>query len=1147
MKKMKNVSSDYDSKPLIVIAGMHRSGTSFLSRALNLTGVYMGDIESIISHEWPFNESNPAGHWENRKIVELTEKTLRENGGSWFEIPKKIIISDELGQEIKNVMVGLQSHSSIAIGFKDPRILLCLDSWQDYLPKNLIIIGIFRHPLKVAESLKKRDGFDYQKSLDLWKTHNQKLLDLLDKYKGFLLNFDWPRDKIISEINMIVDKLGLIRNENLSKWYSEELLRSNETFESKHSIQPEIDVIYSRLVQRSSQNQSVSISQITHTEKELEAIIQGLIYEINSQDEYFKRLEKQNKFLEKTLAEDLHPMSSLLAEYFKRPDLKNVFPEVYNGEYTRLVNWAIEDCENQPRGEEKTVARLSKHLSWYKNYLSTKPTDDKIKVLQEELTSFRNQLSKLKQDIEEKEESIKNLHKEIEEKEESIKNLHKIEQDYHKVINDLSILREQYATTTESLFKERIATKHELEKINFEKKKYQEQADQLERLKEQQEKIMHELSGSYWLYKRELESIQNSLGFKLLKNFNRKLDNLSPAGTKREGLKKIAIASLRTINEKGFQEFLKETQVKIKRKEFKILETPKEITETSPDIDPANLPVNNPLACELWMTRHQPKMSDISKMEKELKSFKYKPQISIVIPVYNPPEKYLTEAIDSVIHQVYQNWEIIAVNDGSTDENVGNILESYSKKDKRIRVFHKENEGVPKTLNYGFSKSKGEYVVVLDNDDILEPHALFELVQFLNVHGTDWNLIYSDETLINENAKPFALFFRPDFSPDFFLSHQYFVHMVATKRSVLEEIGGADKTFPNVSWDYDLWGRVIAKDFKKVGHIPRVLYRWRRYKESTSTQEVSKVMEQSKIALRKLMKILNIEGEVYDGLNFNFFRIKRNLRNEKVSIIILTRDPILTKQCVESIENKTTYKNYEIIILANNLKNEEDKKMFDEIGLKHKVVYYNKPFNFSQMNNYAVKFASGDHLLFLNDDTEIILEGTVEAMLEHSQRKEVGAVGARLLFYNNTIQHAGVIMGLFDSCEHIFKFKGDDLQYLGSNFAIRNYSAVTAAAVMVPRRVFEEVGGFDEKLAIVFNDIDLCLRIRERGYLITYTPYAAFYHYEHATRKDGKSDLHPVNEDMMFKQRWKSLIANDPYYNPNLSRYHYDSRPRFDK
>ena len=1133
IKKTRDIDSDHDSKPLIIIAGMHRSGTSFLARSLNLSGLYIGDIDNLISYEWPFNESNPAGHWENRKIIELSDRTLRENNGSWFNIPNRIIISDELGQEIKKTIMELQNHPAMAIGFKDPRILVCLDSWLDYLPKNLIIVGIFRHPLKVAESLKKRDGFDYEKSLDLWKTYNEKLLNLLDRHNGFLLDFDWSKDKLTSEIETIIDKIGLVRNENFSEWYREDLLRSDVTYEAKYTVSSEIDSIYLKLVQKSSKNQSVIVSKIKHSTKELEEIIKNLISEVNNQIKYFKKLEEQNKFLEKTLNEDLHPMSSLLSEYFKRPDLRQAFPEVPDGEYTRLVQWAIKDCEGQPEGEEKTILHLSKYLSWYRNYLATKPTKEIVDAQEKELTSLKNQISNLDLQIKTENEA-------------KIIEIQKLKSDYDQVVRDLTILREQHATTIENLVKEKNSMQHKLEKVNFEKKKYQVQAEQLGVLKERQEKIVYELTDSYAHYKRELEAIQNSVGFKILRKISRKLDEISPPGTTREKAKKIAIASLRTINEKGFREFLREVQVKTKRREFSILEAPKETT-ASPDFNPSDLPVNTPLACELWMSRYQPKTSDISKLKKEVNDFKYKPRISIVIPVYNPPEKYLTGALDSVIHQVYQNWEIIAVNDGSTDENVKDILEFYSKEDKRITVFHKENEGIPKTLNYGFARSKGEYVVILDNDDVLEPHALFELVQFLNVNGPDWNLIYSDEALIDENAKPFALFFRPDFSPDFFLSNQYFVHMVATKRSVLEEIGGADKSFPNVSWDYDLWGRVVTKDFKKVGHISKVLYRWRRYKESTSTQEMGKVMEQSKIALRKIMKILNIEGEVYDGLNFNFFRIKRNLRNEKLSIIILTRDPVLTRQCIESIENKTAYKNYEIIILANNLKNKEDKKIFDEIGLKHKVVYYDKPFNFSQMNNYAAKIASGEHLLFLNDDTEIILEGTIEAMLEHSQRKEVGAVGARLLFYNNTIQHVGVVMGLFDSCEHIFKFKSDELQYLGSNFAIRNYSAVTAAAVMVPRRVFEEVGGFDEKLAIVFNDIDLCLRIREKGYLVTYTPYAAFYHYEHATRKDGKSDLHPVNEDLMFKQRWKNLITNDPYYNPNLSRYHYDSRLGFAK
>jgi GT2 family glycosyltransferase len=293
--------------------------------------------------------------------------------------------------------------------------------------------------------------------------------------------------------------------------------------------------------------------------------------------------------------------------------------------------------------------------------------------------------------------------------------------------------------------------------------------------------------------------------------------------------------------------------------------------------------------------------------------------------------------------------------------------------------------------------------------------------------------------------------------------------------------------------------------------------------------------------------MMGIDGTVKDGLWFNYFRVIRALRDEKLSIIIPTRNTVLLDRCIKSIESKTKYKNYEIIVMANNIEGDDHMRYLKKLESKHRVIYYNKPFNFSAMNNYAASIAKGEHLFFLNDDTEVLLDGSIEAMLEHSQREEVGAVGAKLLFPNNTIQHAGVVMGLFDSCEHFHKFHpADDPGYLGSLMAVRNFSAVTAACVMIPRRVFEKAGGFDEKLSIVFNDIDLCLRIRSLGYLIVYTPYTLLYHYEHATRK-GILPLHPEDQDMLLKERWKEIISKgDPYFNPNLSRYHYYPRPRFD-
>ncbi len=241
-------------KPFFVITGMHRSGTSFLARALNLSGVHLGNLDSLISHEWKPLEDNPRGHWENKKFYELSEKTLKQNNGSWHEVSQKIIVNKQLGDEIKKNVKELQKNSNFAVGLKDPRLILCFDAWKKYLPKNFVVIGIFRDPLKVAESLKNRNQFSYEKSLNLWKIYNQKLLEILDRNDGFLLDFDWPKKKMLNEIKLIAKKLGLAENIDLSDWYSEELLKSNKTFQKKYVVPIESKKIFSNLKKRSNKN-----------------------------------------------------------------------------------------------------------------------------------------------------------------------------------------------------------------------------------------------------------------------------------------------------------------------------------------------------------------------------------------------------------------------------------------------------------------------------------------------------------------------------------------------------------------------------------------------------------------------------------------------------------------------------------------------------------------------------------------------------------------------------------------------------------------------------------------------------------------------------------------------------------------------------
>ena len=310
---------------------MHRSGTSFLARALNLSGVYLGEPWYLISDEWRTLDDNPKGHWENKKFVELAERTLDYNNGAWDDPPNALTVNESSAQEITNCVNDLIAHPSLSYGFKDPRILLCLEAWLKFIPKNFVIVGIFRDPLKVAESLKKRDRFTYEKSLDLWKIYNQKLLFFLEKYDGFLLNFDWPREKLFSEITFILDKLSLDKNIDIKDWHSEELLHSDKTFQSNFPLSQEIISIYSMLTERALHNNKTKVSRYAHTPDELLEIVHGLLTDLQNQGKYFTQMIENS---------GISPKQMRLA---KTPFLYNVSRPTWHVFYSFMCRIGLEE------------------------------------------------------------------------------------------------------------------------------------------------------------------------------------------------------------------------------------------------------------------------------------------------------------------------------------------------------------------------------------------------------------------------------------------------------------------------------------------------------------------------------------------------------------------------------------------------------------------------------------------------------------------------------------------------------------------------------------------------------------------------------------------------------------------------------------
>lgn len=545
----------------------------------------------------------------------------------------------------------------------------------------------------------------------------------------------------------------------------------------------------------------------------------------------------------------------------------------------------------------------------------------------------------------------------------------------------------------------------------------------------------------------------------------------------------------------------------------------------------------------MFLSKHKPTKKIISQILLDCKNFHYKPLISIIIPVYNVEPAWLKKCIQSVIHQYYPNWELCLYDDASTNKQTLRCLKKYERLDNRIKIkYGTTNLNISLASNEAVKLASGEFIGLLDNDDELTKDALYEVIKKLN-ENPDFDYIYSDEDKIDQNGKFTQPYFKPDFNLDLFLSNNYLCHFSVIRKSKGDQIGWFRKGYEG-SQDYDLFLRLI-NDKTSICHISKVLYHWRIIPGSTSEVYGNKGYADfaSQKALKSFLSQNGIKAEVTKGIWSGSFRISREIPpGAKVSIIIPFKDQSeYLKRCIHSIMQMTTNIPYEIILLNNNSTETKTLDYLEQIKEypELKIYEYHKPFNFAAINNFGSMFATSDYLLFLNNDTEVISHEWLSALTEHLLRKEVGAVGARLLYSDYTVQHAGVLLGVGGIANHaFFRQSHSDPGYFGNSLSIRNYSAVTGACLMVKKSLFTEIGGFDEKLAYAFNDIDLCLRIREKGFLITYTPYSLLFHHESKSRgyDDSPEKKERLEKESLYMiSKWGNLIENDPCYNPNLT------------
>ena len=521
-------------------------------------------------------------------------------------------------------------------------------------------------------------------------------------------------------------------------------------------------------------------------------------------------------------------------------------------------------------------------------------------------------------------------------------------------------------------------------------------------------------------------------------------------------------------------------------------------------------------------------------------------KFSVLVPLYNTPESFLKAMIESVQAQTYKNWEFCLA-DGSDSEHsfVGEICKKYADGDKRIKYEKLEkNLGISENTNACIRMATGEYIALFDHDDLLHPSALYEVMRAICEHGADF--IYTDENTFSEEPRDaYNPHFKPDFSPDTLRSYNYICHLSVFSRELLDSVGYFRSEYDG-SQDYDLILRLTEKA-KKVFHIRKILYYWRAHKNSVAQDVGAKpyTVTAAKKALAAHLERCGLKGEVLDSSVPTTYHIKYEIDgNPLISVIIPNKDHTDDLDiCLKSLYEKSLYKNFEVIIVENNSTEKETFEYYETLTQKHgniKIVKWEGNFNYSAINNFGVNYAKGEYILLLNNDVEIINGSCLEEMLMFAQRKDVGAVGAKLYYSDDTVQHAGVILGLGGTAGHAHKHFGRSHPgYMARASIAQNLTACTAACLMMRRDVFDEVGGLDESFEVAFNDVDLCMKIRKKGYLVVFTPYAELYHYESKSRGNDSTPekLERFRGEIdRFKEKWqKQLDDGDPYYNPNLT------------
>ena len=1114
------------------ITGMHRSGTSMITRLLNLCGLYLGPLESLL----PPKPDNPEGFWELSEITEVNNSLLERFGGSWHQPP---MLFPQTFEDIADIgPLRAKAAKAIALlagqefwGWKDPRASLTLSFWRDLLGDLKVVICL-RNPLDVADSLVDR-GTPINYGYHLWGVYYHTLLEQAQGLPCLVTHYDSYFLDPKTELQRVLDFVGL---EPTSEQF-EQAVESVKNPLRKHSSN-DLDLLKSDVP--------------------LEVVAQYLQLCERAGPVYKSIKDKSDSF--QGLQPSLHGLPVARADILAlrlerlRQETADYLPMQHELEHRQQI---ISSLEQHTKNLEFVISELRENEQNLHELLKNgaEVVQDRAELVeanqnwQEQIRSLYLQIDDLRQQVASREYDRSVLLKRNQKLEQELQDLTLRFSHYQQYFGGESSTYAQRATRAFGIMSRQLHQNFSFAANGL--------AAPVVRAIKRQSPIIGSLDspGSGAKFQGEVEIkgwVISSVG--PIERVEVYLNDVL-LGQADYGKARPDVVNSRTWQwqlECGFSATLPFYGYQIKpgeatltvlvvdrqnnQKKFTAVVVIEEVPRTE-------LPAVSDHYQE-WIIRNEPNTWDLEQQGRAALNLTYRPLFSLICPVYNTPEKYLRAMIASVVKQTYDNWELCIADGASTNPATRRLLLRLAESEPRIKLkLLDTNLGIGGNSNAAIELAQGEFIGLLDHDDELAPNALYEFAQLL-IQNPEADIIYSDEDKLDPEGRRCMPFFKPDWSPEYFYSLMYTCHLGVYRTSLVRQIGGFHR-YLDGSQDHDLVLRLIEIT-EKVYHIPRILYHWRMSETSSARDERAKTyVEAARIrALNEHAARTGIQATAEPGLWANTTRLRYHLTTQpEVSIIIPTRDRVdLLRQCITSIWERSTYQNYKIVVVDNNSSEPETLKYFEELATLSncRVLPYHQGFNFSAINNFAVKHIDSELILFLNNDTEVISPEWLEAMIEHAQRPQIGAVGARLLYTNRTLQHAGVIVGLGGVAGHAHKhLPAEHAGYFCRALTVQNFSAVTAACLMMRTALFKEIGGFNDiNLTVAFNDVDLCLRIRKHGYRIAWTPYAELYHHESISRGE---DFAPEklarfqSEIRYMQQHWAKELQYDPYYNPNLT------------